>query len=205
MNNKKSNLTSIAAVGKKMELGYDNNLVWRIPSDLGHFQKTTDGQYIFMGRKTFDSIPRVLENRKYLVLSKELKSGQYIIEKDNNRLATKDELKDPELKNKIVYVETFSSPDEFLEFARNIGEEIYIIGGSQIYSVLYGNTNRMILTEIDDDLQEADVHFPKFNKDDWTLERGEKQKDPESRKINVKNGKFEKCDVNYRINIYERI
>ena len=81
------------------------------------------------------------------------------------------------------------SGDTFLEFARSTDETIFVIGGGQIYSMLLPCVDKMILTEIDEDHAPADVFFPAFNKDDWTVEKGERQMDGETA---------------YRRNIYTR-
>ena len=163
-NSNMKNLIIIAAIGRKRELGHNNDLIWRIKEDLQFFRDTTMGHYMFMGRKTYDSLPdRLAEGRKYLVLSREVKSSGDI--------------------------KAFASIDEFLEFARATDEDIYVIGGGAVYSALLQCTNKMILTEIDDDFADADVFFPSFDKTQWDVERGEKQTDG---------------DLTYRRNIYIR-
>ena len=63
------NITLIAAIGKNRELGYRNDLIWRIPEDLVFFRENTIGKYIVMGMNTFNSLPKKLSNRKYIVLT----------------------------------------------------------------------------------------------------------------------------------------
>ena len=60
----------IAAIGKNYELGKDNHLIWRISEDLDFFKKITMGKKIVMGRKTFESLPKMLPGRKHIVLSR---------------------------------------------------------------------------------------------------------------------------------------
>ena len=57
----------IAAIGKNNELGKDNNLIWHLPNDLKFFKETTTGKTIIMGRRTFESLPRLLPNRHHIV------------------------------------------------------------------------------------------------------------------------------------------
>lgn len=142
------NLIIIAAIGKKRELGINGDLVWRIKEDLQFFRDTTMGHYILMGRKTYDSMPKNLAGRKYLVLSRSLDEKG---------------------------VTTFKDVDTFLEFARSTDEDIYVIGGGSVYTMLIQCADKMILTEIDEIEPNADVFFPKFDKDAWEVERGEKQ------------------------------
>ena len=59
----------IAAIGKNKELGVNNNLIWHLPQDLKFFKEITTGKTIVMGRKTFESLPRMLPNRKHIVIS----------------------------------------------------------------------------------------------------------------------------------------
>ena len=70
MNNLNQEITMIAAVEKDNGLGLDNKLVWHIPRDLKHFKDLTLGHCIIMGRKTFESLPKALPNRKNIVLSR---------------------------------------------------------------------------------------------------------------------------------------
>lgn len=59
----------IAAIGRNGELGLDNKLLWKSPSDLAQFKAITEGYPIIMGRKTFDSLPGILPRRKHIVIS----------------------------------------------------------------------------------------------------------------------------------------
>lgn len=60
----------IAAIGKNGELGLDNKLLWKSPSDLARFKAITEGYPIIMGRKTFESLPGILPNRKHIVITR---------------------------------------------------------------------------------------------------------------------------------------
>ena len=57
-------LPIIAAIGKNNELGLNNNLIWHLKGDMKFFKETTIGHTIIMGRKTFESLPQLLEERK---------------------------------------------------------------------------------------------------------------------------------------------
>ena len=63
-------LNMIAAIGKNNELGKDNGLIWSFSKDMKFFREKTKNSVIVMGRKTFNSLPRILPNRKHIVLSK---------------------------------------------------------------------------------------------------------------------------------------
>ena len=73
-------ITIIAAIGKNRELGKDNQLIWRIKEDMMFFKENTMGKPIVMGRKTFESLPKKLPNRKHIILtSKNLSLDEDII------------------------------------------------------------------------------------------------------------------------------
>lgn len=134
-------ISIIAAVGKNNELGRGNDLIWHIKEDLKNFKDLTMGKYIVMGKNTYKSLPRHLDGRKYIVLSSSLDNiDDGMLFKDFNKL---------------------------LEFVKNLDEEVMIIGGASIYKLFLPYANKLYLTEIDSE-EQADVYFPKFNKDDYT-------------------------------------
>ena len=160
----KHNLIIIATVGRNREIGCGDNLLWRFKEDMNFFRDTTMGHYVMMGRKTFDNMPKDLVGRKYLVLSRKLSDS--------------------------ANIKTFDSVDAFLQFARLAEEDIYVIGGGELYTVLLQCTDKMILTEVNAVAENADVFFPKFNKAEWNTELA---------------GKFTSADgITYTRNIYTR-
>lgn len=138
----------IAAVGKNRELGKDNDLLWHLGEDMQFFKETTNGHYVIMGRKSFESIPpkyRPLPNRVNVIISR---NPDYMVEE--------------------CY--TFTSLEEALELARENGEErIFIVGGGQIYKLAMekGLVNEMFLTQVDAEFAGADTFYPEFNADEW--------------------------------------
>ena len=135
------NITLIAAVGKNLELGKDNTLIWSIPEDLAFFKENTMGKTIVMGMNTLKSLPKLLPNRKHVVLTK----------------------KNIELDSSIVVVHSI---DELLSYIETLDEEVMIIGGASLYSQMIDYANKMLLTEINDSF-DADVYFPSFSLEDW--------------------------------------
>lgn len=125
----------IAAVGKNLELGKDNNLTWNIPEDLKYFKKVTFGKTVVMGRKTYESIGGSLPGRTNIVLSKQS------IDLDNT-LVIRD------------YHDIL-----------NMDKDIFIIGGESIYKLFLPFADKLYLTEIEDECFDADTYFPTFNKD----------------------------------------
>ena len=135
------NLSLIAAIGKNYELGKDNQLIWRIKEDLKFFKDTTMGHPIVMGRKTFESLPRVLPGRKNIVISTS--------EINNNE------------------IEVYKNIRSFLVKYASLQDEIFVIGGASLYEQFIDMANTMYLTLIDKEEKSADVYFPKFNIEDW--------------------------------------
>lgn len=133
-------LTIIASKGKNNELGYNNDLIWKFKEDMNFFKINTMNKQIVMGRNTLESLPKLLEGRKHLVL-------------------TRKELND-------INITTFPNIQFFLEYAEELDEEIMVIGGASIYEELLPYSNKMLLTEIDAEAK-ADTFFPEINEDDW--------------------------------------
>lgn len=138
------NINIIAAIGKNNELGKNNDLVWKLKGDMKFFRDTTIGHSIVMGRKTFESLPKMLPERKHIVISTS------------------------EIKNDGI--EIYKSIRDFLIKYQNIDEDVFIIGGASIYKQVIDLATKMYLTEIDASDECADVYFPNFNKEDWSIE-----------------------------------
>lgn len=117
----------IAAIGRKGELGFENQLIWRIPGDLANFKKLTMGHHIIMGRKTYESIGRPLPGRTNFVLSR----GNLHV---------------PE------HVYQFQDLQTAVGTAIMAGEsEIFIIGGASVYKEALSIATRMYITHIHDE------------------------------------------------------
>ena len=139
-----NNLNLIAAVGKNRELGKDNDLIWHLKEDLKYFKEKTNNNTIIMGRKCFESLPGLLPNRKHIILTN---NKNYIV---NGAL--------------IMH-----NIEEVLEYVKNTNETCFIIGGAKIYEIFLPYCNNLYLTEIDDE-KDADVYFPKFDKNMYNSE-----------------------------------
>ena len=137
-------ITLIAAIGKELELGYNNDLIWRIPEDLKFFRENTMGKSIVMGINTFNSLPKLLPGRKHSVLTH----------------------KDVVFDSSVMVLHSL---DELLKYIDSLDEEVMIIGGAQIYSLMIDYADKMLLTEIDDSCK-ASVYFPMFSALDWDRE-----------------------------------
>ena len=133
----------IAAVGKNRELGKSGKLLWHLPEDLAFFKKTTLGHPVLMGRKTFESLPGILPGRKHYVVTRN---------QDYNRDG----------------LEIIEDLEQFAKTSHN--EEIFVIGGGQIYAAMLPYADTLYLTEVDASNEAADAFFPEFDKNDYNRE-----------------------------------
>ncbi|MDD3340833.1 MAG: dihydrofolate reductase [Bacilli bacterium] len=139
------NLSLIAAIGKNRELGYHNDLIWRIKEDLNFFKHTTMGSYIIMGKNTYNSLPKSLPGRQYMVLT------------SDPTITATDKL------------QAFRNLKDILEIVNvHPSDSFYVVGGGQVYNSLLPYVNSMHLTEIQDSYEKADTFFPTFDKEEWT-------------------------------------
>lgn len=131
----------IAAIGKKRELGFGGKLLWRIPDDMKRFKELTGGRPVIMGRKTWESLPekfRPLPRRTNIVVTRQ--SGY-------------------EAEGAVVV--------DSLEAARAAAarapgaDEIFVIGGGELYATALPLADRLYLTLVDD-IAEADTFFPPY-------------------------------------------
>ncbi len=143
-------LSIIVAIAKNNELGKDNKLIWHLPEDLKRFKQITSGKTIIMGRKTFESLGRVLPNRKHVVLTK------------NKNFKFHD--------NMVEIVYDIKELEEYI----NSKEEVFVIGGEAIYKLLLPFTKKMYITKIDEAF-EADAFFPEIDENEWEISNKEKR------------------------------
>ncbi|MGB5369239.1 MAG: dihydrofolate reductase, partial [Flavobacteriaceae bacterium] len=135
----------IAAAGEKNALGKDNDLLWHLPDDFKRFKTLTTGHPIIMGRKTFESFPKPLPNRKHIII-------------------TRDHAYKVPLENCVVV----HGLDAALKLVEN--EPLaYIIGGGEIYRQAEPLADTIELTRIHHDFPEADTFFPVIDEKKWEL------------------------------------
>lgn len=135
-------LSIIVAKAKNNTIGKDDKIVWELPEDRKRFKELTEGHIIIMGRKTFDSLGKVLPNRKHIVMT------------ENKSLS----IDDPNVQ--IVH--------SMLELQQYIEDdnENFVIGGAMIFNLLMPHVKKLYVTEIDKDF-EGNAIFPKINPDVW--------------------------------------
>ena len=138
----KSELTIIAAASTNNVIGFDNKLIWNIPKDLKRFKELTQGHSVIMGRKTFESLPSPLPNRRNIVVTRN---------KDYS----------PE------GIEVLSSIEDALDVCRE-DLQPFIIGGGEIYSQTINLVDKIELTRVYKDYQ-GDAFFPDIPLDNFEL------------------------------------
>ena len=137
-------ITLIAAVGPNLELGRNGDLVYHIREDMRHFKTATMGHPVVMGRKTFESFPNgALPGRRNIVIT-------------TNRSYS------------APSIETVAGIDEAIALAAD-ADEIMIIGGGRVYDETIAIADRLILTEVEKAVPDADTFFPSYS-DGWQLE-----------------------------------
>ncbi|MEJ4089515.1 dihydrofolate reductase [Galbibacter orientalis] len=136
-------ITMIAAAAENNALGKDNDLVWHLPDDFKRFKKLTTGHAIIMGRKTYESFPSPLPDRKHIIITrqKDYKPADGCIVVNNVEAAIKEATDD---------------------------EQPFIIGGGEIYKLALPFSDKIELTRVHGTF-EADAYFPEINTKDWEL------------------------------------
>lgn len=137
-------LSIIVALAKNLAIGKENGLLYRMPNDMKRFKSTTIGHPVIMGRHTFESFPRrPLPNRRNIVLTRSCKMPE-----------------DPE------GAEWVNSLKDALDLCRS-EEEVFVIGGEQVYRQALSLADKLYLTVIDDTPSSADAFFPEIDWSEW--------------------------------------
>ena len=134
-------ITIVVAMGLDNEIGADNQLLWHLPKDLKHFKEMTTDHPIIMGRKTYESIGKALPDRTNIVVSR----------------------KKDWFEEGILIV---GSVKEAVKFAKKIDEQVFIIGGGNIYEQTLDLTDKLEVTLVQTNLK-ADTFFPKIDPKIW--------------------------------------
>lgn len=151
-------ISAIAAITDERGLGKDNHLLVHIPGELPRFKQITMGHPIIMGRKTFESIGRVLPNRANIIIS---------------RKNIYNSLKADESNSVIVCQNLEQAIGEAIQAAKQTEvNEIFIIGGGQIFAEALPQIDRLYLTVIHKNFP-ADVFFPDYSDFTKVIEKEE--------------------------------
>ena len=133
----KTNISAIAAMADNRIIGKNNQLPWHLPADLKHFKALTTGHPILMGRKTFESIGRPLPNRVNIILTR-----------NPNYTATG-----------CIIVTS-------IEAALNAHNELFVIGGADVYRECLPHVQHLYLTIVHHHF-DGDTYFPELNMHEW--------------------------------------
>jgi len=131
----------IAAVDINLAIGKEGKIPWDIKEDLKFFRQNTENTAIIMGRATYDSIGRPLPNRKNIVMTRSIQGRDGVVE--------------------------VSSSQEAINEARSYSEKVNIIGGEYIYKEFLPLATKLLITEIELEVDSADAFFPKWDLKIW--------------------------------------
>jgi len=132
----------IAAVAENNALGKNNDLLWHLPLDFKRFKEITSGHHIIMGRKTFESFPKPLPNRTHVIITRQkdfAHGGCIVVQNIEKAIAV--------------------CP---------IDQDIYIIGGGEIYTQSIHLADQLDITRVHNSF-DADVYFPEIDPGIWEL------------------------------------
>lgn len=136
-------LKAIVAYAENRVIGKDNDLIWHLPDDLKHFKRHTAGRTIIMGRKTWDSLGgRPLPKRRHIVITRK---EDFVAEG----------------------AEVVHSLEDAIALAQH-EEEVFIVGGAQIYELSLPYLDVLEITEIHAS-PEGDAYFPVWNSEEFEL------------------------------------
>ena len=136
-------ISLIVAMDKNNLIGKNNKIPWHIPGELKRFRAITMGKPIIMGRKTFESIGKPLDGRENVVLT-------------NNK------------SYKQTGVKIYNNISEVISDFTNY-DEIFIIGGSEIYALVLPLAHKLYVTKIDK-IYDGDTWFPKIRYNEWKIQ-----------------------------------
>ena len=134
-------ITLVAAVATNGVIGRGGGLPWRLPEDMRHFKTLTVGHVLVMGRRTYDSIGRPLPGRTTIVVTR-----------------------DPAWASEGV--RTAPTVEQALSDARSLNDEVFVVGGAQVYQAALPYADRMVITHIDAE-PEGDTWFPAVDWSQW--------------------------------------
>ena len=148
-------LSIIVAVDSEGGIGKNNSLPWHLPADLKYFRQITTGHTVIMGRKTYDSMGKALPNRRNIVISRQ--EGL--------------DYPDVEIVHSLESAISLCKPEE----------EVFIIGGAEIFRQALPLTNKLYITEIAHNFK-ADTFLPEINKKEW-LEVKREDREPDDKNL----------------------
>ena len=156
------NVSIIVAMALNRVIGSGNSMPWYLPEDLKKFRELTTGHAILMGRKTYESLPKVLPNREH-----------YVVTRDPDYKSTN------ERASSNSHVFTALDPaaalgfiSDRIELEGDIPEEVFVIGGGELFSQLLPYADKIYMTLIRKDI-DGDTFFPQIDDNEWVQTSGE--------------------------------
>ncbi len=137
-------ITIIAAIGANNELAQDDKMLWSLPDDYARFKNITRNHPVIMGRKSVETLPDLLAERT-----------AFVVTRDENYSRGR---------TRVVH-----SIEEAVEKACAMDEQVFIIGGGQIYHLGLRFAHRLELTRVQAKFSQANVFFPVFSTNEWEL------------------------------------
>ncbi|HWZ03909.1 MAG TPA: dihydrofolate reductase [Mucilaginibacter sp.] len=132
-------VSQVVAISENHVIGKDNKLLWYLPNDLKHFKEITTGHTVIMGRKTYDSVGKPLPRRRNIIITRQAIA--------------------------IEGCEVVNSIEAALALCTG-EDEVFIVGGAEIYKQSMHLTDRIYLTIVHKEF-EGDSFFPEINKSEW--------------------------------------
>ena len=135
------NISLIVAMANNHVIGINNGLPWHLPEDLKHFRALTTGHHMIMGRKTYESLGRLLPGRTTVIVTRNI---------------------DFKVEGALIA----HSLQEAIQLCKN-DTEVFIIGGAELYKDGLAEANQLYVTEVNLDV-DGDAYFPMIDLDLWT-------------------------------------
>jgi dihydrofolate reductase len=160
-------VSQVVAISENNAIGKDNKLIWHLPADLKHYKNKTMGHHMIMGRKTWESIGRLLPGRQTVIITR-----------------------DKDYKVEGAYV--VHSLQEALEVAKkNNDTEACIVGGAEIFRQAMDLTDKIYLTVVHETF-EADTFYPPLDPAKWKLTQKEDHQPDEKNKYSYSFCEYER-------------
>ena len=140
-------ISAIVAADQNMAIGVNGGMLCHIPGDLKYFKNVTMGATVIVGRKTYDGLPvKPLPGREHIVITRAA---------DENLTPVQPQVCKTNLQGAISFLQTHQE------------ENVFVIGGGEIYRALLPLYDRVYLTEIEEMFPSADTHFPRLAEEEW--------------------------------------
>lgn len=162
----------VVAFDQNNAIGFNNKLPWSITDDLKHFKEVTHNSIVLMGRKTFESIGKALPHRENVVIS------------GNTEWTAPNTLRFGRIDTALAYC---------VSLAKHQNKRcVHIIGGAEIYKQTLAQVDKIIATEVELQIPDADAYYPKIDLNEYYLE-------------NTNNHSDSVSGIRFRVNIFNKI